>query len=146
MTSKGKSINLFLMDGTAAGRVKCTLANWNGVAYRIPRTEIDKCKDRQDHQGQSAKRFDFVVKTASCVYAIETNFYSSGGSKLNETARSYKMLAEESSGINGFKFVWLTDGTGWTSAKGNLKETFDVLPTIYNIAELETGVLNEVFV
>lgn len=48
MTSKGKSINLFLMDGTAAGRVKCTLANWNGVAYRIPRTEIDKCKDRQD--------------------------------------------------------------------------------------------------
>ena len=98
------------------------------------------------NQGQSAKRFDFVVKTASCVYAIETNFYSSGGSKLNETARSYKMLAEESSGINGFKFVWLTDGTGWTSAKGNLKETFDVLPTIYNIAELETGVLNEVFV
>jgi len=98
------------------------------------------------NQGQSTKRFDFVVKTASCVYAIETNFYSSGGSKLNETARSYKMLAEESAGIHGFKFVWLTDGIGWISARGNLKETFDVLPTIYNIAELETGVLNEVFV
>ena len=98
------------------------------------------------NQGQSTKRFDFVVKTDSCVYAMETNFYTGGGSKLNETARSYKMIAEESAGISGFKFVWITDGIGWKSAKGNLKETFDVLPTIYNIAELEAGVLSEVFV
>ena len=44
----GKSINLFLMDGTPNGRIKCTLANWTGVAYKIPRTELDKCKDRDD--------------------------------------------------------------------------------------------------
>ena len=48
MTTRGKSINLFLMDGTPGGRVKCTLSNWTGVAYRIPRTELDKCKGRND--------------------------------------------------------------------------------------------------
>ncbi|MEN8493440.1 GIY-YIG nuclease family protein [Dehalococcoides sp. THU3] len=48
MTVRGKSINLFLMDGTASGRIKCTLANWTGVAYKIPRTELDKCKERDD--------------------------------------------------------------------------------------------------
>ena len=48
MAVRGKSINLFLMDGEARGRIKCTLANWTGVAYKIPRTELDKCKERDD--------------------------------------------------------------------------------------------------
>ncbi|MFK4474782.1 hypothetical protein ABH897_004550 [Paenibacillus sp. RC73] len=48
MTVRGKSINLFLMDGTPSGRIKCTLANWTGVVYKIPRTELDKCKGRDD--------------------------------------------------------------------------------------------------
>ena len=48
MASRGKSINVFLMDGEASGRIKCTLANWTGVAYKIPRTELDKCKERND--------------------------------------------------------------------------------------------------
>ena len=48
MAARGKSINLYLMDGSADGRIKCTLANWTGIAYRIPRTEIDRCKDRDD--------------------------------------------------------------------------------------------------
>ncbi len=48
MASRGKSINLFLMDGDPSGRIKCTLANWTGVAYKIPRTELDKCKGRDD--------------------------------------------------------------------------------------------------
>ncbi|MDZ5712674.1 GIY-YIG nuclease family protein [Jeotgalibacillus haloalkalitolerans] len=46
--ARGKSINLFLIDGNANGRIKCTLANWTGVAYRLPRTEIEKCRDRED--------------------------------------------------------------------------------------------------
>lgn len=97
------------------------------------------------NEGNTSKRFDFVVKTKNCVYAIETNFYGSGGSKLNETARSYKMLTEEAKGIDSFKFVWFTDGIGWNSAKGNLKETFDVLPNLYNIKDLESGILSELF-
>ena len=48
MATHGKNIQLFLMDGDAAGRIKCTLANWTGVAFKIPRTELDKCKDRDD--------------------------------------------------------------------------------------------------
>lgn len=92
------------------------------------------------NQGKTEKRFDFVVKSSTGIYAIETNFYSSGGSKLNETARSYKNLALESKGIEGFTFVWVTDGKGWTSARNNLEETFGVMEHIYNIGDLESGI------
>lgn len=85
------------------------------------------------NQGKMEKRFDFVVKTPNMIYGIETNFYGSGGSKLNETARSYKTLAWETEEIDGFTFVWFTDGKGWISARNNLEETFDVMQHIYNI-------------
>lgn len=97
------------------------------------------------NQGKAAKRFDFVVKTDSMIYAIETNFYGGGGSKLNETARSYKMLSQEADTIDGFTFVWFTDGIGWKSAKGNLRETFDVMEHIYNIVDMENGIISKVF-
>lgn len=96
-------------------------------------------------EGTSTKRWDFVVKTPSCIYVIETNFYTSGGSKLNETARSYKMIAEESRAIPGFKFVWITDGGGWTNARRNLEETFNVLDDIYNIGDMEADVFKTLF-
>lgn len=64
------------------------------------------------NQNQATKRFDFVIKTDKCIYGIETNFYAAGGSKLNETARSYKMLVEEADKVSGFEFVWFTDGMG----------------------------------
>lgn len=91
------------------------------------------------NEGKAEKRFDFVIKTPGMVYGIETNFYSGSGSKLNETARSYKMLTEESKNIPGFTFVWITDGNGWTSARKNLQETFDAGCHVYNIFELENG-------
>lgn len=92
------------------------------------------------NQGKMEKRFDFVIKTENMVYGIETNFYASGGSKLNETARSYKQIAQESDTIDGFTFVWFTDGKGWNNAKHNLEETFDVLQHVYNIDDLEHGI------
>lgn len=92
------------------------------------------------NQGKMEKRFDYVVKTDKQIYVIETNFYGPGGSKLNETSRSYKTLAHEVATINGVTFVWFTDGSGWESARHNLEETFDVLDTIYNIADIENGV------
>lgn len=97
------------------------------------------------NKGKSEKIFDFVVKTPTMIYGVETNFYGSGGSKLNETARSYKTIALESKNIQGFTFVWFTDGKGWTSAKNNLEETFDVMEHIYNIKDLEDGIIGEVF-
>ena len=93
--------------------------------------------------GKTEKRFDFVVKTENTVYGIETSFYTGGGSKLNETARSYKTIALEAKEIKGFAFVWFTDGIGWLSAKHNLEETFDVLDNIYCIADLENGIVSE---
>ncbi len=95
------------------------------------------------NQGKAEKRFDFVLKTDNMIYGIETNFYASGGSKLNETARSYKQIAQEVETIDGFTFVWFTDGKGWQSAKHNLEETFDVLETMYSIADMENGIIND---
>lgn len=98
------------------------------------------------NQGKAAKRFDYVVKTDAMIYAIETNFYGGGGSKLNETARSYKMLSQEADTVNGFTFVWFTDGIGWKSARGNLRETFDVMEHIYSIDDMENEIMKQVFI
>lgn len=98
------------------------------------------------NQGKMEKRFDYVVKTEGMIYLIETNFYAAGGSKLNETARSYKTIAKEVDRIEGATFVWFTDGAGWHSAKRNLQETFDVLDTIYNIKDMEQGIIEKVMV
>lgn len=94
------------------------------------------------NNGGAEKRFDFVVKGKNTVYGVETNFYSSGGSKLNETARSYKTITMETKELDYFKFVWITDGCGWNSAKNNLRETFDVLENLYNIKDLENGIIS----
>ena len=97
------------------------------------------------NQNQATKRFDFVVKTDNCIYGIETNFYAAGGSKLNETERSYKMIAEEAERIASFEFVWFTDGMGWISARNNLRETFDIMDNIYNIADMKNGIMKKIF-
>lgn len=96
------------------------------------------------NSGTTEKRFDFVVKGENSIYGIETNFYSSGGSKPNETARSYKTITKETENLTYFKFVWFTDGRGWISAKNNLKETFDVLEHLYNIKDLENGIIRQI--
>lgn len=95
------------------------------------------------NSGKAEKRFDFVIKTPTTIYGIETNFYASSGSKLNETARSYKQIAQEADTINGFEFVWFTDGKGWLDARHNLEETFDVMERVYCIRDLENGIINE---
>ncbi|KXA13523.1 DNA adenine methylase [Fusobacterium equinum] len=97
------------------------------------------------NQGKTVKRFDFVVKTETMIYGIETNFYASSGSKLNETARSYKQITQESKEIEGFTFVWFTDGKGWNDARNNLRETFEILENIYNIKDMENGIIKEKF-
>jgi type II restriction enzyme len=122
-----------------------------GVSYfkemTIAEIEAKWCIDLSElsNQGKAVKRFDFVVKTPSAIYGIETNFYASGGSKLNETARSYKTIALEAKQIDDFKFVWFTDGQGWKSARNNLEETFDVMEHIYSITDLENGVMCKLF-
>ena len=94
--------------------------------------------------GKTEKRFDFVIKTDNQIYVIETNFYASGGSKLNETARSYKTITREVNTIEGVTFVWFTDGIGWKSARHNLEETFDMLEHIYSINDLENDIIRKI--
>lgn len=97
------------------------------------------------NHGKMEKRWDFVVKTANCIYLIETNFYGSGGSKLNETSRSYKTIAAEMKNVKGAKFIWFTDGNGWHFAARNLEETFDVLDDIYSIDDMQNGIMKKIF-
>lgn len=87
--------------------------------------------------GDDEKRFDFVVEASSKVYLIEVNFYSGGGSKLNEVARSYSDIAPKINSVEGFEFVWITDGIGWKSAKNKLQEAFGIIPSIYNLTSID---------
>jgi len=97
------------------------------------------------NMGKTEKKFDFVIKTNKQIYVIETNFYTSGGSKPVETARSYKTITNEMNAVEGVTFVWFTDGHGWKkSGKNNLEETFDVLENIYNINDLENGIITKI--
>ena len=86
--------------------------------------------------GDDEKRFDFVVKSKDKTYLIEVNFYSGGGSKLNEVARSYSDIAPKINSVPGFEFVWITDGIGWKSAKNKLQEAYSIIPGIYNLTNI----------
>lgn len=92
---------------------------------------------------KAIKRFDFVFKVNNIVYGVEVNFYASGGSKLNETARSYQEIAEKSKKIKNFRFMWITDGSGWFTAKNNLKQTFEILDDVYNINNLKNDLFKK---
>jgi hypothetical protein len=56
--AKGETVKVFLIDGSPAGLIQCTIANWIGVTYKIPRTELDQCKERE-HLKQSGVYFLF---------------------------------------------------------------------------------------
>ena len=86
--------------------------------------------------GADQKVFDFVIAANSKTYLIEVNFYSGGGSKLNEVARSYTDVAPKVNGVPGFEFVWITDGIGWNSARNKLEEAFAAIPSIYNLTTI----------
>ena len=85
--------------------------------------------------GSDQKIFDFVIRAGGITYLIETNFYGTGGSKLNEVARAYTEISQKIALCDGFKFVWITDGQGWLTAKNKLEEAYKSVK-IYNLATL----------
>lgn len=87
MTISGKSINLFLLDGTAKGRIKCTLANWTGLVYKIPRTDLDSCKDRGDLR-QSCVYFLFGISEQSGDNLV---YIGQAGSRKNGEGILYRL-------------------------------------------------------
>lgn len=58
MSNRSKNINMFLMDGEVTGKIKCTLSNWTGVIYKIPRIQLADLKLR-DEMKQSGIYFLF---------------------------------------------------------------------------------------
>lgn len=116
---------------------KAVALKFNGanIPFRseVNSTEFEEIKSL----GQDLKRFDFVIKTRNKTYLIETNFYNSGGSKLNEVARAYTDIAPKINQYERFEFVWITDGQGWLTAKNKLGEAYSLIPSIYNLANLD---------
>lgn len=120
-----------VMEGTVAN----ILEN-NGIKFR-QEVYSTEWPNLQRVLGDDEKRFDFVIMTASKTYLIEVNFYSGGGSKLNEVARSYSDIAPKINSVPGFEFVWITDGIGWKSAKNKLQEAYSIIPSIYNLTSIK---------
>jgi type II restriction enzyme len=108
----------------------------NGIEFRqeVYSTEWPSL---QQVLGDDEKRFDFVIQTSEKTYLIEVNFYSGGGSKLNEVARSYSDIAPKVNSVSGFEFVWITDGIGWKSARNKLQEAYSIIPSIYNLTSIK---------
>ena len=88
--------------------------------------------------GADIKRFDFVIATPIKTYLIETNFYNTGGSKLNEVARAYSDIAPKINRYSNYEFIWITDGQGWFSAKNKLEEAFNIIPSVYNLSTINS--------
>ena len=108
----------------------------NGISYRQEVYSSD-WPDITKVLGDDEKRFDFVVETTNKTYLMEVNFYSGGGSKLNEVARSYSDIAPKINSVPGFEFVWITDGIGWQSARNKLQEAYSIIPSIYNLTDIK---------
>ena len=108
----------------------------NGVRYR-QEVYSSEWSEITKVLGNDEKRFDFVIQTPKKTYLIEVNFYSGGGSKLNEVARSYSDIAPKINSVPGFEFVWITDGIGWKSAKNKLQEAYSIIPSIYNLTSIK---------
>lgn len=109
----------------------------NGISYR-QEVYSSEWPEITKVLGDDEKRFDFVIETETKTktYLIEVNFYSSGGSKLNEVARSYSDIAPKINSVSGFEFVWITDGIGWKSAKNKLQEAYSIISSIYNLTNI----------
>ena len=107
----------------------------NGIGYR-QEVYSSEWPDVTKVLGDDEKRFDFVIETSTKIYLMEVNFYSGGGSKLNEVARSYSDIAPKINSIPGFEFVWITDGIGWKSARNKLQEAYSIIPSIYNLTNI----------
>lgn len=113
----------------------------------IPEASLQKIKANWDIKIDIPnKTFDFAVKDSlNHIYLIEVNYYSGGGSKLNEISRSYIKLAQDLKDKDNLSFMWITDGTGWLTAKKDLNNAYDVIEHLYNINDLENKRLDNVF-
>lgn len=129
-TNARKNRSGHLMEGQVANLLNKACVKYRQEVYSTEYPELSVL-------GEDKKRFDFVIETTRCNYLIEVNFYSGGGSKLNEVARSYSELSPKINAVDGFEFVWITDGIGWKSARSKLEEAFYAIPNVYNLSTIK---------
>ena len=130
-TNARKNRSGHIMENTVA-----MILRSNGISFR---QEVNSSEFPQlSVLGTDEKRFDFYVETSAKKYLIEVNFYSGGGSKLNEVARAYTELAPKVNSVKGFEFVWITDGIGWKSARNKLEEAYNTIPSVYNLTNIQS--------
>ena len=115
MSKRGKSINLFLMDGEPSGRIKCTLANWTGLVYKIPRTEIEKCKNREDLK-QSGVYFLFGVSEETDDQVV---YIGQAGTRKNNEGILYRLQEHKR---NSDKDYW-TEAVVFTTSNNSFGPT-----------------------
>lgn len=120
--------------GSNMSKAVASIFDKAGISYR---TEVNHTTFPEIMSlGTDVKRFDFVIETPEKTYLIETNFYNTGGSKLNEVARAYSDVAMKINQYPQYEFVWITDGQGWLSAKNKLEEAYNIIPSVYNLTTL----------
>jgi len=129
-TNARKNRSGHIMEGTVANIFKECNVHFRQEVYSSEFPELSVL-------GTDEKRFDFFIETSNKKYLIEVNFYSAGGSKLNEVARAYSELAPRVNSVAGFDFVWITDGIGWRSARNKLEEAYIEIPSIYNLTTIK---------
>lgn len=122
-------------SGDIMGNRVADLFQESGIEFRreVYSTEFEEMKCL----GEDRKRFDFVIEATDKTYLIEVNFYSGGGSKLNEVARAYSELAPKINQFDNYEFVWITDGIGWKNARNKLEEAYYAIPSVYNLTTIE---------
>lgn len=127
-------------SGDIMGNKVAEIFQEKGIEFRreVYSTEFEEMKCL----GEDRKRFDFVIETEAKTYLIEVNFYSGGGSKLNEVARAYSELAPKINQFDNYEFVWITDGIGWNSARSKLEEAFYAIPSVYNLTTINDFLSN----
>ncbi len=128
-TNARKNRSGHLMEGQVAALLEKAGIDYRQEVYSTDYSELSVL-------GEDKKRFDFVIETKTCKFLIEVNFYSGGGSKLNEVARAYSELSPKINAVEGFEFVWITDGVGWVSARNKLEEAFYAIPNVYNLTTI----------
>jgi type II restriction enzyme len=93
---------------------------------------------------KSSRSFDFAISDGSRLVLMEVNFYGGGGSKLKATAGEYKGLFDLVNSKN-VKFVWVTDGEGWTTTKLPLKSAYEHIDYLWNLSWLSRDYLDDLF-
>ena len=142
----GTGLTKILQGRERKNRSGHVMENWVHnilIQNHIPCEKEVPCSQLPDVKrilGKDIKRFDFVVRTRKTVYLIEVNFYSEGGgSKPSETARAYTELSPKINSIDGYKFVWITDGKGWDGV-GSFREAYEEIPYVYNLTNISSFV------